>query len=215
MLKLWGRKSAINVQKVLWLLAEIETPWTWVPAGGGHGRLGDAAFLALNPHGRIPVLQDRDLTIWESHTILRYLAARHGGQRFWSDDPARRAGQDMWMDWAQTSLQPAFVDGVFWGYFRTPPEQRDEPAIARALSHCDVLFRRLDGVLAKTPYLGGEQLGLADIPAGALLYRYFELDIPRPVLPHLKDWYGRLMDRAAYRASVAEPFEALRGRLSY
>jgi glutathione S-transferase len=114
MLKIWGRRSSFNVQKVLWLVGELGLAYEHITAGGGFGRLDEPAFLALNPHGRVPVLQDGDVVVWESHTILRYLAARYSGGGFWLDDPADRSRVEGWMDWSQTSLQPDFLNGVFW-----------------------------------------------------------------------------------------------------
>jgi glutathione S-transferase len=169
----------------------------------------------LNPHGRVPVLQDGDLAVWESHTILRYLAERYGHGSFWFDDAADRARVESWMDWSQTALQPDFLVGVFWGYYRTPEAQRDWPAIRRSLDRCAEHFRLLDGVLATRPFLLGEELSIADIPIGTSLYRYFELDIERPDLPHVTAWYARLQQHKAYREHVMVPFTELRGRLEY
>ena len=215
MLKVWGRRSSFNVQKVLWLVAELQLPHEHIPAGGSFGRLNGPAFRRLNPHGRVPVLQDGDLAVWESHAILRYLAARYGGERFWPSDPADRARIEGWMDWSQTALQPDFLMGVFWGYYRTPEARRDRPAIERSLRLCAEHFRLLDGVLATQDFLAGDHLSLADIPSGMSLYRYFELDIDRPPLPHVEAWYQRLRLRPAYRTHVMIPFEELRGRLDY
>jgi len=212
MLSVWGRRSSFNVQKVLWLVGELGLDYEHVAVGGDFGGLDAPAFRAMNPHGRIPVLRDGDLTVWESHAILRYLSARFGGGVFWSDDPAVRAGVDGWMDWAQTALQPAFLGGVFWGYYRTPEADRDWPAINASLAATVVLLRLLDGVLLKRPFLGGEHLALADISAGANLYRYFELDIERPSLPNVEAWYGRLQARPAYREHVMLPFDELKGK---
>ena len=121
--------------------------------------------------------------VWESHTILRYLAARHGDGRFWSDDPATRAQVEGWMDWSQTSLQPDFLNGVFWGFYRTPEEKRNWPAIKAALARCADHFGKLDRLLEGKAFLLGDTLSLADITAGTSLYRYFELEIERPQLP--------------------------------
>src|ERR1700757_1853706 len=123
MAKVWGRRSSFNVQKVLWLIGELGLAHEHTPAGGDFGRLDEPSFRALNPHGRIPVIQDGELAVWESHAILRYLAARYGGDRFWPKEPAARAPIDGWMDWQQTGLQPHFITGVFWGYYRTPEAQ--------------------------------------------------------------------------------------------
>ena len=215
MLTIWGRPSSFNTQKVLWLADELGLAYTHIPAGGDFGGLDAPAFLAMNPHGRVPVIEHDGTVVWESHAILRYLAAAFAPNGFWSDDPAVRARADGWMDWAQTALQPAFLMGIFWGYYRTPEAQRDGPAIQRALRACDRSFTLLDRTLADRAYLLGDALSLADIPAATSLYRYFGLDIPRPSLPHVEAWYDRLSQRAAYRKRVMLPFTELRGRLAY
>jgi glutathione S-transferase len=215
MLQVWGRRSSFNVQKVMWLIGELGLPHHHIDAGGQFGGLDDPAFLAMNPHGRVPVIRDGDAVVWESHTILRYLAARYGGARFWSDDAAMRAHVEGWMDWSQTALQPDFLNGVFWGFFRTPAVQRNWPAIRAALSRCEVHFGKLDRLLDGRPFLLGETLSLADITAGTSLYRYFELEIDRPALSQVERWYRALQQRAPFREHVMIPFEELRGRLDY
>jgi glutathione S-transferase len=213
MLKVWGRRSSFNTQKVMWLIGELELPHEHVEWGGRFGGLDDPAFLAMTPHGRIPVIRDGEAAVWESHTILRYLAARHSHGRFWSDDPVARARVDGWMDWSQTALQPDFLMGVFWGFFRTPPEQRNWPAINAALARTTFDLRKLDHLLEGRTFLLGETLSLADITAGTALYRYFELEIERPALPQVERWYRTLQQRPPYREHVMLPFEELRGRL--
>lgn len=215
MLTVWGRRSSFNVQKVMWLLGEIGLAHEHVDAGGRFGGLDDPAFLAMNPHGRVPVIRDEGAIVWESHAILRYLAARHGAGRFWSDDPAERARVEGWMDWSQTSLQPDFLGGVFWGFFRTPEHRRDWRAISVALARCAEHFARLDRQLAGRSYLLGETLSLADITAGTALYRYFEIEIERPFLPEVVRWYRTLQGHEAFRTHVMIPFDELRGRLDY
>jgi glutathione S-transferase len=213
MLKVWGRRSSFNVQKVMWLVGELGLAHEHIDAGGDFGGLDAPAYLAMNPHGRVPVIQDGDATVWESHAILRYLAARHGAGRFWSDDPAARARVDGWMDWSQTALQPDFLIGVFWGFFRTPEDERNWPAIRSALARCVVDFEKLERLLEGRSFLLGEELSLADITAGTSLYRYHELEIDRPHLPLVERWYRTLRQRPAYREHVIIPFDELRGRL--
>jgi glutathione S-transferase len=118
-----------------------------------------------------------------------------------------------WMDWSQTALQPDFLTGIFWGFFRTPSEQRNWPAIKAELLRCEVDFRKLDRLLERRRFLLGDTLSLADIAAGTSLYRFFELEIERPSLPPVERWYGTLQDHKAYRGQVMIPFEELRGRL--
>lgn len=169
----------------------------------------------MNPHGKVPVIADDAVVVWESHAILRYLAATFGPDRFWPADPAVRAPIDGWMDWAQTALQPAFLTGVFWGGYRTPKAQRDATAVARALDQTAQGLARVDARLVDRPFIGGQALSLADIAIGTHLYRYFELEIERPALPRLEAWYDRLKDRPAYREHVMVPFDELEGRLAF
>lgn len=214
MLRVWGRRNSFNVQKVLWLVGELGLAYEHVPAGGDFGRLDEPDFRALNPHGRVPVIEDEGVAVWESHAILRHLAERYGASRFWPD-LAARAAIEPWMDWHQTSFQPAFGAGLFWGWFRTPEAQRDWPAIRRAEAACAQHLGLIDAVLADRPYLAGEVLTLADIPLGTCLFRYFEMGLETPAVPRVRRWYARLAERPAYREHVMLRFEDLRGRLAF
>jgi glutathione S-transferase len=215
MLTIWGRRSSFNLQKVMWLVDELGLTHRHIEAGGRFGGLDTAEFRAMNPHGRVPVINDDGAIVWESHAILRYLAARHGGGPFWHDDPAERSLADRWMDWSQTTLQPDFLMGVFWGFYRTPEAQRDLPAISNKVERCARHFALLDCHLADRAFMRGDTLTLADIPIGTSLYRYFNLDIARPSVPNVEAWYARLQARPAYRQHVMVPFEELYGRLDY
>jgi glutathione S-transferase len=213
MLTIWGRPSSFNTQKVLWLADELSLNYEHIPAGGSFGGLDTPQFLAMNPHGRVPVIDDNGTVVWESHAILRYLAARYDKHQFWSEDPGDRARVEPWMDWAQTTLQPDFLLGVFWAFYRTPEHARNWDAIRSKVALCTRHFLLLDSILSKQPYLCGAHISLADFPAGTALYRYFALDIERPSVPSVEAWYQRLRLRPAYRARVMLPFEELRGRL--
>lgn len=215
MLTIWGRRSAFNVQKVLWLADELELDYRHVDAGGAAGGLDDPQFLAMNPHGRVPVIDDGGTVVWESHAILRYLAARSDAGTFWSDDPAVRSLADRWMDWAQTSLQPDFLVGVFWGFYRTPEPDRNMERVAAKVESCARHMSLLDGVLAESRFIAGDTMTLADIVVGTHLYRYFNIDIERPDVPRLSAYYERLKARAAYARTVMLPFDDLYGRTDY
>ena len=214
MLKVWGRRNSLNVQKVLWLVGELELAYEHVPAGGDFGRLDEAEFRSKNPHGLVPVVEDDGVVLWESHAILRHLAEAHGGERFWPS-LERRARIEPWMDWEQTSFQPSFSNGLFWGYYRTPAEQHDWPAIRRHIAVCDHELSVLDRVLAERRFVAGDQFSLADVPIGTCMFRYFGLDLPRLTLPNVERWYGELQARPAYQDHVMLPFEDLRGRLAF
>lgn len=214
MLKVWGRRNSLNVQKVLWLVGELELPHEHIPAGGDFGRLDEAGFRSKNPHGLVPLIEDDGVAIWESHAILRYLAEAYGAERFWPP-LAVRAGIEPWMDWEQTSFQPSFSNGLFWGYWRTPAEQHDWPFIDRHIAVCGRELSVLDQALAQRRFVAGDRFSLADVPIGACMFRYFGLDLPRPDLPNVERWYGELQTRPAYRRHVMLPFDDLRGRLAF
>jgi glutathione S-transferase len=215
MLTIWGRKSSFNLQKVMWLVDELRLPHRHIEAGGQFGGLDAPAFRAMNPHGKVPVIDDGGTVVWESHAILRYLAAGYGRGSFWDDDPATRSLSDRWMDWSHTTLQPDFLGGVFWGFYRTPEAQRDWPAIRSRVALCARHFKLLDGHLSGRAFMLGDALTLADIPIATCLYRYFNLEIERPSVPNVMAWYARLQERSAYRAHVMVPFQELYGRLDY
>lgn len=214
-MRIWGRRNSINVQKVMWAVGELGLAHELIDAGGPFGGLDTEEFGALNPNRRIPVIDDGGTIVWESHAILRYLAAKYGQGTLWPVDPGVRAQTDMWTDWTLADLHPAFVDGVFWKFYRTPEPQRDWRIIRQAIARTAILFRLLDRHLESRNYVAGETLTFGDIPAGAMLYRYFSLEIDRPDLPHIEDWYGRLQQRPAYRTHVMVPFDDLYGRLTY
>jgi glutathione S-transferase len=214
MLKVWGRRSAFNVQKVLWLIGELGLEHRHVDAGGAFGGLDAPAFLAMNPHGRVPVIDDGGVIVWESHAIIRYLSARHGPGTFWPEDAASRAAADGWMDWTLATLQRDFMD-LFWGFYRTPDALRKWPLIQDRAHRCARHFELLDRHLAGRRYVAADHLTMGDLPAGTVLYRYFELEIDRPSVPHVEAWYARLAGRPAYRERVMVPFAELRGWLDY
>ncbi len=212
MLKIWGRRNSQNVQKAMWLIGELGLAHEQVDAGGKFGGLDRPEFLALNPHGKVPVIQDGDTVVWESAAILRYIAATYSAGKFWRETPQQRAPIDGWMDWSATTLQPAFLNGIFQGYFRTPEDQRNWTAINRAVENCAHLFGMLDEQLGDgRQFLLGDELTLADIPIACNFYRYFEIDVPKPALPNLTAYYERLKARPAYKQHVMVSFADLKG----
>lgn len=214
MLKVWGRRSSANVQKVMWLVGELKLAHEHVPAGGPYGVVGEPKFRAMNPNGLVPVIEDNGLVMWESNAILRYLAATYGKGMFWADDARARAPVDQWLDWAGTTFQPDLI-GLFVNYWRTPEAQRNPNVIRNFLQRSERSLRLADAELAKRAYIAGDALTIADIASGVHLYRYYTMGTPFPALPNVEAWYKRLQDRAAYREHVMISYEELRGRLSF
>lgn len=209
MLTLWGRNTSINVQKVLWLLGELDLAYERIDVGGAFGGLDKPEFLALNPNGLIPVLEDGNVHIWESHAILRYLAAKYDAGGLWPEDPADRAQADQWMEWHVSTLYPDFI-AAFLGLVRTPPSQRNMASIELSAKRAGWHYEKLEEHLAGRDFICGDRLTIGDIPLGATLYRYFTLEIERPDLPNIEAWYARLQERAAYRDGIMISYEGLR-----
>jgi glutathione S-transferase len=201
MLTIWGRLNSHNVKKVTWLAEEIGLTYIRHDVGGQFGM--PDAYLAMNPNALIPTIDDDGFVLWESNAILRYLAARHGGPRWWPDEPQLRALGDRWMDWQLgygEHQRDAFVNLV-----RRPPAERDMAAVARSTAGCARKMVVLDRHLADHAWLSGDDFGIGDIPMGVYVYSWFSLDIERPELPHLADWYHRLQSRDGYASQVMIP----------
>lgn len=206
MIRILGREDSLNVRKVLWCCDELGLAWEREDYGGPFGRTDTPEYRALNPNGLVPTVLDGDLAIWESNTILRYLAGRYGGAPLYDPDPGRRSLTERWMDWQLSTTQPAMTV-VFFNLVRLPPEQRDEAAMARNRDLYAQAMALLDGALAGSagdgPYIAGRDLTLGDIPLGVAVNRWFMLDIVREDLPALAAYYETLQRRPAYRRHVA------------
>ena len=201
MIEIWGRTNSANVKKVLWALEELGLPFLRHDAGGAFGVVETPAYRAMNPNGLVPVLVEDGFTLWESNTIVRYLAARYGDGSLLSPDPRLRAKAEQWMDWSHSFAHP-FRDVIF-GLLRTPPEKRDPAAIERGRQICAGLFAIADAALAERPWLSGDRFGVADIALGPFAYVWFERPIDRPETPHLTAWYEELRKRPAWAKVVA------------
>lgn len=204
MLKIWGRNNSINVQKVMWTVAELGVAHERIDAGGAFGKVDQPEYAAMNPNRLVPVLEDGSTVIWESNAIVRYLAAQYGAGELWPDDPAPRSEADRWMDWQITVIQHD-IRPVFWGLIRTPPEQRDLTEINAAAERLGAAMRIFDRHLAGRMFVVGDALTMGDIPIGCVCWRYLQLDIARPDLPHVRAYAERLQARPAYREHVMLP----------
>jgi glutathione S-transferase len=203
-LRVWGRSNSINVQKVLWCCEELNVPYHRVDVGGRFGGNMEPEYLRLNPNGLVPTISDGGFVLWESNAIVRYLANRHGMGTLCPEDLVERADADRWMDWQMGTLWASFRP-AFIGLVRTPPEERDGASIAAAIEKTAGNLAILDAHLADQDYIAGPSLTMADIPLGVTAYRWFTLDIERPLMPNLEAWYERLRARDSYRATVMSP----------
>jgi glutathione S-transferase len=211
MLQVWGRASSSNVQAVMWTIGELGLPCERFDKGHIHGGLETVEFLEMNPHGHIPVIRDGNAPpIWETGAIIRYLAASYGDEIFWPRDPAKRAKADMWAECVKSSVSGLFTVGVFWAVVRTTDTERDEAALTRSLVELESQFAIAEAQLIEHPYLAGSHFTPANILLGHILFRYYDIDIPRASLPALADFYARISKRPVFQEHVMVSCEMLR-----
>jgi glutathione S-transferase len=204
MLRIWGRRNSINVQKVLWCCGELNLQFERIDAGMEFGINNTAEYLAKNPNGRVPTIEEGDWVLWESHAIVRYLCGVHGLGTLWPGTPKAFADVDKWMDWYHTTFEPD-LRVVFWQLIRTPAEKRDMAAVEAARLRCIKSLTLLDSQLVGKKFLGGTTFTMGDIPLGVAAYRWFALNVERPALRNVEAWYLRLTERPAYQQHVMLP----------
>src|SRR5256886_12149417 len=174
MIKIWGRNTSVNVQKVMWAVGELGLPHERIDVGGSFGKNNEPAYLAMNPNGLVPTLEEDGFVLWESNAIVRYLAAKYGAGTLEPSETRARARANSWMDWQLTVAHPPLTP-VFWGLVRTPPEQRDHAAIEAGKAKTIAGMKILDAQLAQTPFVAGGTLSMGDIPVAPMAYRFLRL----------------------------------------
>jgi len=204
MLRIWGRLSSINVRKVVWAVQETGVPFERIEAGAAFGVVKTPEYLAHNPNALVPLLQDGDFFLWESNVIVRYLAARYAGAPLYPTELPQRFDAERWMDWQQTSFNPAGRE-AFIQWIRTPAEQRQSELIARSVAATEPLLAMLERHLSQRAYIAGDEFTMADIPLGCEMHRWFGLPQPSGEWPQVQRWYASLMQRPAARGVLDLP----------
>ncbi len=202
MIKVWGRNTSSNVQKVMWAIGEMSLPHERIDVGGSFGKNREAAYLAMNPNGLVPTLEEEDgYILWESNSIVRYLAAKHKATVLEPADLRIRANAQKWMDWQLSVFGPA-ITPVFWNLIRTPPDKRDMNAVEEGRKKSTAAVQMMDTQLGKTAYLAGDAFSYGDIPVGIMSYRYRQLVPDRPPLQNFERWYAAISSRQAFKDQV-------------
>ncbi len=204
MIRVYGRADSSNVQKAMWISAELGVEVERIDIGGRFGGNREPEYLRKNPNGLIPTIEDGDVILWESHTIVRYLCEKYGPEPWYPVDPARRGLANQWMDWMLSTLNVP-MSTIFIGLVRTPPEQRDVAAIEAARLKAAELWSLVDAHLAGRTFLAGSAPSTAEIAFGPNLHRWQTLDIETPDLPNVRALYDRLAERPAYREQMMLP----------
>ncbi len=215
MLKLWGRPTSTNTQRVLWTLAEAQVPYDFLPASatmgsGGHISLGNIpygivdtdAYRQMNPNGTIPTIDDDGFVLWESNAIVAYLARRYAPVELFQGNEETYARALQWMIWANYSMDPA-MHILIMHLERFPEEKRSAGAIENARQETLEKLGLIEAQLARTRYLAGQAFSIADIPAGISTQRWIHCGLERPPMPRLEEWLARLGERTGFRKHVA------------
>ena len=199
MLRLLGRKTSGNVQKVLFFLEETGTPYAREDYGRQFNNTQTPEYLKLNPNAKVPTLIDGDLVIWESNTILRYLAAK-AGSALYPNELGARTHIERWMDWQLATLNPLYL-ALFQGS-KLPPEQRpaDFPAQVKAMGEALTILNRR---LGEAAWLAGDSLSLADVCLGPIVYRCLRFGVELPALENAKRWDAAVSGRDAFKRATA------------
>jgi glutathione S-transferase len=199
MLRILGRVSSVNVQKVVWCADELGIAYERVDVGGKFGGNDTPEYLAKNPNGLVPVIEEDDgFVLYESNAIVRYLAAKHSAGKLWPEDLRRRADVDRWMEWQSTAYTPAMWV-AFWQLIRTPAEKRDAAGIEASRAKSEKLSGILDAHLASRRFLAGDAFTAADIVVGCAAHRWLNLPLAREARPNLQRWYAELKARPGSR----------------
>lgn len=204
MLTIWGRISSINVQKVVWAAGEVGQPFERIDVGGQFGGNHEPAYLAKNPNGQVPTLEDGEIIIWESSSIVRYLAARYGAGWIWEEDPARRAEADRWMDWMLSELQPSMTP-AFWGLIRKTRGYTDEATIAASVAKAEAKLDILEAHLVGRSYVANERFGMGDIAVALGAHRWLHMPVAQKDWPNIRRWYAQVSARPAAGPAMPLP----------
>ena len=202
-LKIWGRVTSVNVQKVVWCAEEIGLAYERADVGGKFGGNDTPEYLAKNPNGLVPVIEDDGFVLYESNAIVRYLAAKSSAGALWPDDLRHRADVDRWMEWQSTGYTPAMW-GAFWHLVRTPVEKRDPAVVEASRAKSEKLTGVLDAHLADRNYLSGEAFTAADLVVACAAHRWLHLPLQREPRPHVERWYAQMKARPASRQVTSQ-----------
>ncbi|HEY5378183.1 MAG TPA: glutathione S-transferase family protein [Pseudolabrys sp.] len=203
MIKIWGRNTSSNVQKAMWAIGELGLEHNRIDIGGKYGMNREPKYLAMNPNGLVPTLEEEDgFLLWESNSVARYLASKHDKNGVIEPKDLKQRGlASQWMDWQLSVCGPG-IGPLFWGMIRTPEEKRDMAAIKASAEKTTENMAMLETQLGKTAFVAGPNFSYGDIPVGIMCYRFRQLVPNRPPMPNLDRWYAAISSRKAFQDHV-------------
>ena len=215
MLKIWGRPTSTNTQRVLWTVAEAELQYELILASATTGAtgyvfrgaqpfgvVGTDAYRTLNPNGTIPTIDDDGFVLWESNAIVAWLARRYAPQKLYGANEETFSRAQQWMIWTNTAIELS-MHTLVMHLERLPPEQRSAATVETARQDVVRKLEMIDRHLSRSRWLAGDGFSMGDIPPGIALQRFIHFGLERPSLPALEDWIARLGEREGFRRHVA------------
>ena len=184
--------------RAIWIAKELGLEYEHIPIEIGDAGAKTAEYLAVNPNGRLPAIDDDGFVLWESLAITLYLAKKHGMGSLY---PARIEDEARTWQWSLWALNEVDRGVNIWSLHavRLPPEDRDPSRLAEALKVLAKPFKVLDGALAERAYLLGADFTVADLNVAAVISRAIDMDMPET--PNIARWLHRCLDRPAARAA--------------
>jgi glutathione S-transferase len=184
--------------RALWIAEELGLDYEHMPIEIGPAGARKPDYLAINPNGRLPAIDDGGFVLWESLAITLYLAKKHG-QLY----PATLEGEAKAWQWSLWAVQEVDRGVNIWSLHavRLPPAERDPQRLAEALKVLEPPFRVLDAAVSERPYLLGAEFTVADLNVAAVISRAIDMDLS--TTPRLRDWLVRCLERPAARKARA------------
>lgn len=205
---IWGRGNSINVQKVLWTCEDLSIPFRSIDAGMEFGVNKTPEYLAINPNGLVPSIDDAGHLLWESQAVMRYLVRKSKTQAnkdsLYPADPLAASMVDQWLEWNSTTVWPA-MRPLFWGWVRLKENERDPIALEQNRLQMIKNFEMLNQRLKITKFVAGDYFTLADIPLALIAYRWFNIPIERTDFEHINRWYLEVCNRPGFKKYCSSP----------
>ena len=213
--KVWGRPTSTNTQRVLWTLVEAEVPYELILASATTGANGyvwqgktpygivdTQAYLSMNPNGTIPTIEDGGFILWESNAIVAYLARRYAPDRLYGDSETTFARALQWMIWTNYSLDPA-LHALIMHLQRLPANQRSAETVESSRREVIRKLELMETQLGGSRYFAGDRFTIGDIALGISAQRFFHFALARPPLTRMQSWLARLGERKGFCTHVA------------
>jgi glutathione S-transferase len=223
MLTIWGRPTSARTQKVLWALAETGIEFEMILASATMGPDGSVdkgnapygivdtpEYRAMNPNGTVPTIKDGEFTLWESNSIIQYLAMKYAPDLMYGGDLETFASASRWMDWEGNVFLP-HQHTLVMHLVRLPEAERESAQVESARQALLRPLEIIDSQLSKTNFIAGRRFTMGDIPIGMRVHRWYLFNLATPDLPNLRRWYEEIQNRPAFIEQIADPALHLSG----